>query len=152
MAIDLTPHKALAEAIAKAKKVILYEGLPHQKWEAALLARERKEKKFVSKHGFPYYEETLALKDADAKALTELVSQKSSFHAWGGMKWCGGFHPDYLIEWVVGKEVYQMAVCLGCHEVRVYGPKLEHYWDVDEEAYVKFKETLRAYRKNRPQK
>src|SRR5262249_45595205 len=117
MEVDLTPHKGFAEAIAKAEKVVLYEGLPHQQGERNLRKKELREKEVVWLHGHPYYAETPALKAADVEALTALVSRRESFHAWGGMKWCGGYHPDYLIEWSMGKETYQMAVCLGCHEV-----------------------------------
>src|SRR5262245_6972052 len=104
-------YNPLSEWIAKADKVILYEGLPHQEYEGEELEKERKSKKTISFNGFPFYSEPLDLKAADAKKLTNLYCDPSSFRAWKGYKRCGGFHPDYCIEWRKGKETCRALVC-----------------------------------------
>src|SRR5438552_3160376 len=88
-------HKLLAAEVAKADKVVLYEGLPHQGNERKLFDEETKTKKTVERHGFPFYSEPLPLEDGDAKELTKLFTDEKSFKAFSGEKKCGGFHPDY---------------------------------------------------------
>ncbi|QJW94473.1 hypothetical protein [Frigoriglobus tundricola] len=145
-------YKPLAAAVAKADKVALLEGLPHPMFEKKLLESELKTKKTVSHHGFPFYAEPVALKEADAKTLTKLFTDETSFKAFSGAKKCGGFHPDYCIEWHVGKDLYRCLVCFGCHEVKVFGPKTELYCDITKDAYDSFKTVLQPYRKNRPER
>src|SRR5262249_3316064 len=62
------------------------------------------------------------------------------------------FHPDYCAEWQDGKDVYQVLICFGCHEVKCYGPKVDLYCDINSEAYKEFEKVLKPYRKNRPEK
>jgi hypothetical protein len=147
---DFKNLQPLAEAIAKADKVTLYEGLPHQVWEKELLDQELKEKQTVTDHGFPFYAGPLDLKPDDAKKLTALAADAKSFQKWSGYKRCGGFHPDYMVEWRVGKDVYRMHVCFGCHEVKVYGPKAELYCDMSDAGLHGLEAVLKPYRKNRP--
>lgn len=123
-------HKPLAEAVARAERVVLYEGLPHQFFERDLLACELATKKTVRLHGFPFYAEVLPLKEADAKELTRLFTDVRSFQPFSGYKKCGGFHPDYAIEWHVGKEIYRCLVCFGCQEIKAFGPTKELYCDI----------------------
>ena len=147
---DFENYKPLADAIGRADKVVLYEGLPHDVWEAKLLAKELKEKKTVERHGFPFYAGPLDLTADDAKKLIALFTDPGSFSQWVGPKKCGGFHPDYLVEYHVGDDVYQMLVCLGCCEVKVYGPKARLYCDICSQSKEAFEKVLKPYRKNRP--
>ncbi len=144
-------HKSLANGVQKSDKVILREGLPHQTFERELLDQELKSKKTVKFNEFPYYGESLQLKEGDAKKLTALFCDPKSFEPFLGYKKCGGFHPDYCIEWQVGKEVYRAHICFGCHEMKCFGPKAELYCDISDDAYKQLEEILHSYRKNRPQ-
>lgn len=137
----------LAKGVATADKVVLYEGLPHPVFEKKLLDAETKEKKTFEDHGFRFYAAPLDLKPADAKALTALFTAEGSFTKFGGEKKCGGFHPDYLVEWHAGKDVYRMQVCFGCGEVKVFGPRHELRADIGTDGFTKL---LKPYRVNRP--
>lgn len=141
-------YKLLSEKVGKADKVVLYEGLPHQRSERKLLAAELETKETVQHHGFPFYAEPVKLKEEDAEQLTKLFTDADSFEPFGGYKKCGGFHPDYCIEWHAGQEVYRCLVCFGCGEVKVFGPKTELYCVIVAEAG--FKKVLQPYRKQRP--
>lgn len=149
---NLDNHKDLAAAVAKADKVVLYEGLPHQLFEKELLEKELKEKKTVKFNGFPFYEETLTLKEEDKKKLTTLFGEEKSVKKFSGQKRCGGFHPDYCVEWHVGKDVYRAHMCFGCHEMMVFGPKTDLYCDIADPALKELDALLKAYRKNRPKR
>lgn len=139
--------KPLTAGIAGSKKVVLYEGLPHQFWERDILAKEMKEKKTVRLHDFPFYAEPIALKEEDAKYLTEVYGKAETFSRYRGPKKCGGYHPDWSIEWKDGDATYRANICIGCNEIRIYGPKNDVYCDGIPGKTV---EMLRGYRKNRP--
>jgi hypothetical protein len=129
---------------------VLYEGLPHQTFERELLARELRSQKTVRHHGYPFYQEPLPLSATDAREVTRVFADPASFHAWGGPKTCGGFHPDYCMEWHAGGEVYQSLICFGCREVKVFGPGAQLYLDIDTTAKPRLEAILRSYRKHRP--
>ncbi|MBL8824782.1 MAG: hypothetical protein JNJ77_19505 [Planctomycetia bacterium] len=169
--IDFNNHALLAQRIKLAKEVKLYEGLPHQFFEQAHLASELKNKKTVTLHGFPFYADLLPLSVEDGIKLKELFCDGKSLNSDGAYismggrasnpdgsvtiaaKACGGFHPDYCIEWRVEGEVYQALVCFSCSELRCFGPQHTLQCDLDkcgdDSAFAK---VLRKYRKNRPVK
>ncbi len=142
-------HKLLAASVRKADKVTLYEGLPHQLFHSEVFEEELKTKQTVRLHNFAFYAEPLDLKETDAKKLTDLYSDPKSFRPFLGYKACGGFHPDYCIEWHVGKSIYRALICFGCHEMKSFGPEAELYCDIDDKAYKQLQETLIAYGRNR---
>ena len=97
-----------------------------------------KDKQKVTIHGFQFYKETIAHDEADEKKLIALCSDKKTFGKYGGAKFCGGFHPDWCLEFTSGREVYRVLVCLGCHEARLYGPKkMLLFSDLDEDELPK---------------
>lgn len=147
---DFGNYKPLAAIVAKADKVVVYEGLPHQAWEGDLLEEELKAKETVKLHEFPFYAAPVKLKAGDTQALTKLFTAEDSLVKFGGEKLCGGFHPDYCIEWHIGKDIVRCLVCFGCHEVKVYGPKSSLRCDIKDAAYKKFETILKAYRQQRP--
>jgi hypothetical protein len=149
-ATDLASYKPVAAAAKAAKALTLYEGLPHPLWENELLAAERKNKKTVKLHDYPFYAETLKFKDKDAKAVKALLRQSKRFRGWKGEKDCGGFHPDYLIEWKQGKDVYRVLFCFGCEEIKAFGPKGAVRLDMTAETKKELARILKPYRKNRP--
>src|SRR5262249_48757018 len=86
MGTNLEDLKPFAAAILKADTVRLYEGLPHQLFERKQLENELSSKQTVTLHGYPFYQEPLELRDADAKRLTALVGDPQSFQQWRGEK------------------------------------------------------------------
>lgn len=147
---NLTHHRPIAAAIGKATNVILYEGLPHQQSDKESLAEELKTKKTVKFHDYPFYAEVLSMTEEDAADAGKLLANAKSI-AQHQAKFCGAFHPDYCLEFKVGKETWLALICLGCHEVKFYGPKKLHlYCDLKDDAYDELKKLLVNYQKNRP--
>ncbi|MBL9085454.1 MAG: hypothetical protein JNK76_26855 [Planctomycetales bacterium] len=142
--------ESFALGIQRAEKVVLYEGLPHQSSEHELLAEELRTKATQEFHNYPFYAEPLALRDEDAKRLSEIRGNVRTFHQYRGPKGCGGFHPDYLVEWHVGADRFQALICFGCTEVKLFGPGLESLNDLEEDAENQLRELLKRYRKHRP--
>jgi hypothetical protein len=79
MNTNLDDYKPIAAAAAKSVSLVLLEGLPHQFEEREVLAKELKEKKTVSYHGFAFYEEALELKPEDAKQIAAILADTNSF-------------------------------------------------------------------------
>jgi hypothetical protein len=85
-------HELFAAKLQKIAFLRLFEGLPHQMFALQLHQQELQTKKTVSFHGFPFYEETLELKESDSTDLTLFFRNRKSFKPYGGLKACGGFH------------------------------------------------------------
>lgn len=147
---DFSVLPELAESIAKANKVILYEGLPHQFFERAVLEKELANKKTVTFAEYPFYADTLELKQGDTKQLISLGGDRETYREFRGEKKCGGFHPDFALEFHVGKEKYYTLICFGCHEAIVVGPKTTVRTDLGEMGYKSLQAVLKDYKKNRP--
>ena len=142
--------QTFTEAIQRADKVVLYEGLPHQLFESRLLEEERRTKEVQELNGYPFYQEPLALTGEDAKRLSEILGASATYEPFSGEKRCGGFHPDYAVEWQVGADRYRVLICFGCKEVKSFGSEPETRNDLDSAAHQQLLELLRGYRKNRP--
>ncbi len=137
-------------SISQARQITLYEGLPHQLYEPKALVAERNAKPTVTLSGFPFYRETLDLKEVDAAELKALLASSRSFETYSGEKKCGGFHPDYAVEWSVGGATYRCLICFGCEEARIHGPRDVTEYDIEHITFKRLKQLLAPYRKNRP--
>jgi hypothetical protein len=136
--------------LKQADRLVLYEGLPHPMYEHEALEAEKKSKPTLTLHEFPFYSETLELKAGDGERLKTLLGDPASFEPHSGEKKCGGFHPDYAVEWETRGQTYQALICLGCWEINVYGPKGGAIYDIRNDARDRLKPLLEPYRKNRP--
>lgn len=140
--------RAFASAIRRGEEVVLHEGLPHPMFEGELFERERGSRPVEELHGYPFYREPLALTADEAREITGAMASPEQFLPFSGEKKCGGFHPDYAVEWRRGREVYMALVCFGCEEVKLFGPGLASRHDL--RAAERFGEVLGRHRKNRP--
>jgi hypothetical protein len=145
-----SPAQRFSAAIRGADTVVLLEGLPHQTWERELLEQERKSKPVQELHGYPFYKEPLDLRPEDAKRLTQVLADPSHLKPVEGQKLCGGFHPDYTVEWHHGSDTFHALVCLGCDEVKLFGPEIDLYDDLSQSAAKELETLLGGYHKNRP--
>lgn len=147
---DFDTNRSLFAPIAAADRLLLYEGLPHQRYEWDLLEDELRTKATVTLQGFPFYRQPLEVSDADRDALKAVLGDERSFRQWPGEKPCDGFHPDYLAEWRVDGASYQILICFGCGEVKAIGPGRSLRCDIERSKQQELGELLKKYRKNRP--
>jgi hypothetical protein len=142
------------DTVLQAERLIVYEGLPHQEFEKKALEEELKTKQTVPLSGYPFYREPLDLKDEDVKALRGLLGDRNTYRAWRGEKACGGFHPDFAVEWTFEGKDYRGLICFGCSEVRFDSPEGESLIELRPNRSgthrTKLEDLLKPYRKNRP--
>lgn len=141
----------LADAVPIAPQLTIYEGLPHQHWESELLAAELKTASTTQLHGYPFYEQPLAISEEDQAAIiAALRNRRMKTPAIAGTaKSCGGFHPDYAVCWSADGQKNCVLVCIGCREI-------EHYRnDATADRYdlrsAQLLEPLSKYRQSRPE-
>jgi len=143
--------ESLRKSLNNEAQLNLYEGLPHQFYEAEVLTSELRSKKTIELNGYPFYEEALPLKAEDQEKIVALIKSDQAFKPRNAdaTKTCGGYHPDYCLEWKHEGNVCRLQICFGCYEAKWFGPKAEVYCDIDE-AYHPLAKILKPYRKNRP--
>jgi hypothetical protein len=140
--------ESFLEEIPRADKVVLYEGLPHPMFESRLLEKERQTKAVQELNGYPFYQEPLALTKEDAKHLSEILGNPATYQPFRGEKKCGGFHPDYAVEWQVSAGQYRALICFHCSEVKLFGLGFESRNELG--ASGTLQKLLKGYVKNRP--
>jgi hypothetical protein len=128
----------------------VYEGLPHQLYEAAALQKEKDSKPTVEFDGFPFYRDPLAVTARDRNQLENLLGAAGTYRPFAGEKKCGGFHPDYAVEWTSRGSVHRVLICFGCGEVKISSPTAAERYDIAQNAQDRLRAVLKPYRKNRP--
>jgi hypothetical protein len=146
------PGRAALATVGRAEKLALLEGLPHPGYEAKQLESEKKSKPTIELDGFLFYKEPLDLKGDDTRALAELLGRADSFKPFAGEKKCGGFHPDYAVEWTASGGVHRYLICFGCGEVKVHTPTGDSRFDIASVARERLESILKNYQKNRPER
>ena len=142
----------ILKGIAKSATMTIYEGLPHQRWEPDALAKELKEQQTVTIHEYPFYAIKVTAPNGDARKLQELCRKRGTFQRSQGAKACGGFHPDWSLEFKDGPDVYHVHLCFGCQEARLYGPGSEVISDLSSESLRQLTALLKPLQKNRPER
>jgi hypothetical protein len=141
-------NKALLGEILRTDRLIVYEGLPRFRKEQVEQDKDLKQE--LTLHGYQFFKNPHEVSAEDKKSLQELLGDSRSFHQWVGHKMCGGFHPDYLVEYRVGESIYRILLCFGCHEIMIYGPDSSLWCDMNSTTYEKLLALLKKYDKNVP--
>jgi hypothetical protein len=143
-------YEPLAKFVANADRVVLYEGLPNQDGEMELLKRELAEKQTVAFGEYPFYAEPMPLTAQDAATLAEVFDGIDAFCP-RIPKPCGGFHPDYAIEWTNGDETVVVLVCFMCGEAIVVAGSERMRFDLAGKPMKEVMALLKDRWRNRPQ-
>jgi len=138
-------------AIGRASRVDIYEGLPHaNNEEQAFRAEKAGVKPVVELAGFSFYQGPLTLSPTDRTALIAVLRTAETYQTFTGEKKCGGFHPDYAVEWRDGAATRTTLICFECGEVKIAGPNAEHRYDLAPKAREALRQVLTPYRRHRP--
>lgn len=142
----------IKKGVEKTTSIMLYEGLPHPTWENELYEEERIRDDVFEQDGHLFYKRPLRLTTADATRLKELFLNEAHFEPYMGLKLCGGYHPDYSIEWQTREGIYRTQICFGCYEMKSFGPESDLYCDLTDAGHERFEAVLKKYRQERPEK
>jgi hypothetical protein len=135
----------VVKTINDADSLTLYEGLPHYPDE------ELKKGHAINLYGDFFYDERRTVDESDVAAIKALLADPKHFRAHDSTpKKCGGYHPDFCIEWVIDNKTYQAHICLGCREMKAYSNRLDVHCDMVREPYEELKEILTRYHKHLP--
>jgi hypothetical protein len=136
-------------AIPKSGSTRLYRGLPSEFWEPELRAQELSRAKTVRLHGYPFYQESIPIPEADAGRLTALFSSKATFRRHEENKRCSGYHPEYGVEWKAGEDAIRALICLECAEVKMFVANCELYCDLIPAAKQSLESSLGRFKEDR---
>jgi len=138
----------LRDSIKGSDRIFVFEGLPHQMSEAKLLKAEKKRKDIIKIAGYPFYTPKIKVEGESLTALRTIISNSENYVQFRGEKRCGGFHPDYAVEWHDKDKLYSILFCYGCSEVLVVDGKLTYRYDF--EFTAELKKLLSAFDLKRP--
>ena len=139
----------LLEGIGKSS-LVLYEGLPHQSLEYESFHKELASRETIRVDEYPFYARPLPVEAGDMEPFRRLSKTAKHFATATAGKACGGFHPDYCLEWTLGNTTYHYLVCLGCAEVAIHGSDVLLFLDMSDGSWSTWKSILRKYRSQRP--
>jgi hypothetical protein len=140
----------ILSGIPGAGDLLLYEGLPSEFWEPELRQTALRETETTVLHGYTVYDDARLLPVEDARLLTALLSAKESFAPYRSGKSCGGFQPEFCVEWKADGAAIQALISLECGEAKLFGPKGELHCDLAPAASQELKPLLMAYRNHSP--
>lgn len=152
--IDTGVLSKIRASLKDQKNLTVFEGLPHQGWEAALLKSEIASKDAKKIHGFHFYSKALTPNAGDLKVLIKALSDEDGIidnGGWVSVKLCGGYHPDYAVQWTDSKGGnFHAQICFGCHEIKIYSDNIQLHADLNLGVYKILKKTLTSYGDQRP--
>jgi len=149
--------QGLWRAIREAERIELLEGLPHPVFEPQLREMEIAHVKPIAITSEFFYPEPLpAAPDSIAelaRLTTDLRGHKTLPFPLPDhyVKFCGGFHADYALQWKTKDEIVVTAlVCFGCIEVRFLYRTWTLTADFTEERHQELFRAFRPLRRQRP--
>lgn len=128
--VDFNAFDGLSAEIQKAETLVVYRGFPRRE---ALTDDEPEPKKDpnVALRGYLFQPRAYACDEKATAKLREICSTKAAFKKWRGPKKCGGYHPDYCLQFKNGDTVTSVLLCYGCNEAKFFGSKANLYVDAD---------------------
>jgi|GEM_PF-3008968 len=145
------PPLDLAKILTGTDSIALFEGLPRSYAKGKDTEQEKRPEPTFTVDQQTFYVKPITLTDEDRATLETIFRSGTPVKAFGGVKFCGGFHADYLIEWRRKKEtVLRALVCFGCHEIRFVDSTGIIETDMTESGVQRLENVLRKYRQERP--
>jgi hypothetical protein len=139
---------SIAAEVASSPKLVLYEGLPHERAdrESFLSALQTKPTIKIQEHFF--YEHPLEAPPEAIASLRSLCAAADSFRPWRPGKLCMGFHPDFALQWTKGDSIVSFLICFGCLEMQIDSPRGRLMMDLND--HKSFLRILKPLRRERP--
>ena len=134
-----------------ASRMEVFEGLPRPMADQETWVQESERTDTFLNHDFRFYRPAMQLPSAQRSKVLSSVVRDSSFQAWSGPKYCGGFHPDLLVRFHSDSSVLDVHLCFGCGEAKfIDGPTVAHV-DIRDDIVAELRRVQEACRTKRPQ-
>jgi hypothetical protein len=129
--------------------VEVFEGLPQQDSKDLLDSELKKWNSFKSSE-FSFYKGKKQLSFADEESLRILLMDREIYREYSGPKFCGGYHPDFMVNFKRNEELVTIQLCFGCSEARLFKNDTIVYCDLKK--CFMLEAILEDYYENRPDK
>jgi hypothetical protein len=124
------------KSVSEAESMIIYEGLPRASDDE--LANIKQKHETVDIDGWSFYSAPLAASPSIIEKLRSTLVDYRAFEPYTGVKFCGGFHPDFCVQWKVGEQTHNALVCLRCFELAYVEPSGKRTFDFNDAAWKSF--------------
>ena len=109
------------------KKGLIYKGLPKAMGESERLEQEKKKPHFQKKDDY-FYKDPAEINVAFIDHIKRALTKNNAVRAYpkmeegglGVVKFCGGFHADYMITLHTETQKIDMQICYGCGDMRLF--------------------------------
>lgn len=136
-------------ALAKAKKFGLAEGLPHPAKETELFSAEAQRKDTQQITGFFFYKPELKADPGTTEKLRQIIANSDNLTEWKEKR-CGGFHPDWSINWRRGWSKDHALICFSCDEIIYISGDYQLRYNLTDDAAKQLKALLAPFKTKRP--
>jgi hypothetical protein len=130
--------------------VQLFEGLPHPTTEKESFEAELDRVNEIDYSGHKFYDKTISMNEADASTLFRLLTTAEGFQPRLGVKFCGGFHPDWLVVFDRNGTPIECYCCFGCGEAEFHRGEESVHVDMTSATAKQLNDLLSKYRSSRP--
>jgi hypothetical protein len=145
---DFRRLRSVLEGLGKPEEIAVYPGLPSEFWEPQLREDEASRNPTTRRQGYVFYDDRRELAGEAAGRIVAILTSERSYQRRRAAKKCGGYDPDYCIEWKSNGETTSILICLECGEVKLIGPRAELYCDLSPESGEDLGACLKPYRKS----
>lgn len=128
--VDFSAFEGLSAEIQKAKTLVVYRGFPRREQLTDDEPEPKKDPNFALR-GYFFQPRAYACDEKAMEKLRELCSTQAAFSKWRGPKKCGGYHPDYCLQFKNGDTMTSVLLCYGCNEAKFFGNKANLYVDAN---------------------
>ncbi len=140
----------LLQATGQYDAVFVWEGLPREYGNTPPAEKPAPGKTFkIGDQEF--YSRPLGLTAEETAAVSDAVlKHKENFNPWSGVKFCGGFHANYAIEWRrKGVVLAQVLLCFTCCEARFLVGDRSELVDQSASGISRFRSLLSSHHQER---
>jgi hypothetical protein len=138
------------QALAKAKTFTLAEGLPHPAKETNLFTTQAQRKDTQQITGFFFYKPDQKIDPATTDKLRQIIANSDNLTEWKEHKTCGGFHPDWSLNWRRGWSKDRALICFSCEEIIYISGDYQLRYNLTATATKQLKSLLNPFKAKRP--
>ena len=138
------------QALAKAKTFTLAEGLPHPSKESDLFTTQAQRKDTQQITGFFFYKPDQKIDPGTTDKLRQIIANSDNLTEWKEHKTCGGFHPDWSLNWRRGWSKDRALICFSCEEIIYISGDYQLRYNLTPTAAKQLKSLLNPFKAKRP--